>query len=338
MGVFTIKRKDGSKAWYYSFMYNGVRYRKLGGSTKTQALLAMEKVRNSVFNEDYGLVEKVKNPRIEDFAKTFLERRKHIRSFKRDELSVRILLRYFRGKTMSSISSASIEDYIHYRKASGVSNSTINRELACLKRMYNLAIRWKEVRINPVTEIDFLEEPPGRTRFLSLKEAKRLIEKASEPIKPIIITALNTGMRLGEILSLRWSQVHIENMTDPAIEIIESKNNKKRFVPLNEDMIKLFNNIRSKNDSDHVFIGERGRPLRSIRNTFNLAMDRADIKDFRFHDLRHTFASHYLMSGGELLSLREILGHSDLKMVQRYAHLASKYKREMINNLSSKFY
>ena len=181
MGVFAIKRKDGSKAWYYSFMYNGVRYRKLGGSTKTQALLTMEKVRNSVFNEDYGLVEKVKNPRIEDFAKTFLERRKHIRSYKRDALSVRILLRYFIGKTMHSISSASIEDYIHSRKASGVSNSTINRELACLKRMYNLAIRWKEARINPVTEIDFLEEPPGRTRFLSLEEAKHLIEKASNP-------------------------------------------------------------------------------------------------------------------------------------------------------------
>ncbi len=127
MGVFTIKRKDGSKAWYYSFMYNGVRYRKLGGSTKTQALLAMEKVRNSVFNEDYGLVEKVKNPRIEDFAKTFLERRKHIRSFKRDELSVRILLRYFRGKTMSSISSVSSDLSGRFTPDSGPWNGRVLR-------------------------------------------------------------------------------------------------------------------------------------------------------------------------------------------------------------------
>jgi len=145
-------------------------------------------------------------------------------------------------------------------------------------------------------------------------------------------------MRLGEILSLKWNQIHIENMVDPAIEISESKNNKKRFIPLNDDMIKILNNIITKNNSEHVFIGARGRPLKSIRSIFNKAMDLAEIEDFRFHDLRHTFASHYLMNGGDLLSLKEILGHSDLKMVQRYTHLASKYKRNMINNLNSKFY
>ena len=143
MGVFAIKRMDGSKAWYYSFMYNGVRYRKLAGSTKTQALLAMEKVRNSVINENYELAGRISNPKIEDFSDTFLERREHLRSSKRDKLSVKILLRYFNGRTLQSITSANIEDYISYRKSTGVSNSTVNRELACLKRMYNLAINWK---------------------------------------------------------------------------------------------------------------------------------------------------------------------------------------------------
>ena len=338
MGVFAIKRMDGSKAWYYSFMYNGVRYRKLAGSTKTQALLAMEKVRTAVINENYELAGRISNPKIEDFSDTFLERREHLRSSKRDKLSVKILLRYFNGRTLQSITSANIEDYISYRKSTGVSNSTVNRELACLKRMYNLAINWKEARVNPVINVDFLEEPPGRTRFLTIEEAILLIEKASTSLKSIIITALNTGMRLGEILSLRWNQVHLENMIDPTIEITTSKNNKKRFIPLNEDMISLMKNIRTKSDSDYVFIGERGEPLRSIRNTFNLAVENADIKDFKFHDLRHTFASHYLMSGGDLLSLKEILGHSDLKMVQRYTHLASKYKRKMINKLNRKFY
>lgn len=138
--------------------------------------------------------------------------------------------------------------------------------------------------------------------------------------------------------SLKWTQVHIEDMKDPTLEIVESKNNRRRFIPLNKDLIKLFTQLKSKSDSEFVFIGKHGKPLRSIRNTFNLAKEKSNINNFKFHDLRHTFASHYLMNGGDLLSLKEILGHSDLKMVQRYAHLASKYKSKLINKLNRKFY
>jgi integrase len=121
-------------------------------------------------------------------------------------------------------------------------------------------------------DIDLLEEPPERTRFLSEKEAQNLINAASDHIKPIIITALNTGMRLGEILSLKWNPVHLENVIDPSIEIIETKNNKKRFIPLNDDMVEVFKTIRnsrvkSKNYSEYVFIGTLGKPLLSVKKT-----------------------------------------------------------------------
>ncbi|MBN1348962.1 site-specific integrase [candidate division KSB1 bacterium] len=336
MGVYSKKRTDGTTAWYYDFMHDRVRYRGIGGATKTQALRALEKRRSEVLSGEFGMVNKVGNPKIEQFAEVYLQRRQHLRSHKRDAVSVRALLKFFKGEFLMSIKASDIEDYIGKRRKEGVSNATINRELACLKKMYNLAIKWGEAKRNPVIDVEFLEEPPGRTRFLSEEEAQRLIQCSSNHIKPIVMTALNTGMRLGEILALRWEHVHIRNVIEPYLEVAQTKNNKKRFIPLNDDMVDLFISLED-NGSQYVFLGTRGERLTTISKPFISALKRAGIEDFRFHDLRHTFASHYIMNGGDLLALKEILGHSDLKMVQRYAHLASSHKRRQINNLKGKF-
>jgi len=336
MSVFFKKRKDGTAAWFYDFMYNKVKYRGVGGTTKTQALRALDKKRSEVLSGEIGLIAKVGNPKIDKFAETSLERRQHLRSHKRDDLSVRTLMKFFKGKVLLAINPSDIEDYIAKRRNENVANGTINRELACLKRMFNLAIKWGEAKKNPVNDVDYLEEPPGRTRFLSEEEAQNLIECAGDHLKPIIMTALNTGMRLSEILSLTWEQVHIDKVIEPYIEISQTKNNKKRFVPLDDDMVDLFQSMR-KNHSQHVFLGTRGEPLKSVRKPFDKALKRADISDFKFHDLGHTFASHYVMNGGDPLALKEILCHSNLRMVERYAHLASSHKHRQINNLNGKF-
>lgn len=198
--------------------------------------------------------------------------------------------------------------------------------------MYSLGIKWGDARKNPVKQIEFLEEPLGRTRFLTNEEINNLIDVAGVHIKPIIVIALNTGMRLGEILNLTWNQIYIANTVDPFIEIDKSKNNNKRFIHLNDPVISLLNSLPKV--PEFVFLGTRGKPLKSVKKPFKRALRMAKITNFRFHDLRHTFASYYLMSGGDLLSLKEILGHKSLKMVERYAHLASKYKRKMLNNLT----
>lgn len=336
MGVYKKQRKDGSTAWYFDFMYDGIRYRGVGGTTKTQALRAMEKRRTDVLNGEFCIDIPVNNPRIEIFAITYLERRRHLRSQKRDDLSVRTLLGFFKGFKLQSISPSDIEDYIGKRLATGKTNGTINRELACLKRMFNLAIKWSAARKNPVNNVDFLEEPPGRTRFLSIDEARRLIDCAADHLKSILITALNTGMRRMEILTLKWDQVHIDKVIQPYIEIKVTKNNKKRFVELNDDMVTLLKGM-NQNFSEYVFLSKRGKPLKSVRKPFLMASKKAGIEDFRFHDLRHTFASHYLMNGGDLMSLKDLLGHSSMRMVMRYAHLTGSYKREMVNNLNGKF-
>ncbi|MBN1684839.1 MAG: site-specific integrase, partial [Gammaproteobacteria bacterium] len=325
-----------SKAWFYDFMHNKVRYRGVGGTTKTQALRTLEKKRSELLNGEHGLQVQAKNPLVQDFIKTYLSRREHLRSRARDELSASHIGNYFKGKRLIAIKPSDIEDYKSFRRSQGVKNATINRELACLKRMYSLAIKWGDAKTNPVKDVDFLEEPPGRTRYLSEEEAMTLIKACNAALKPIVITALNTGMRLQEILGLKWKNVHLDSSIEPYIEIEETKNNKKRFIPLNDDLVTLFESIRN-NHPEYVFIGTRGKPLLSVKRPFATALTKAGITDFKFHDLRHTFASHFVMNGGDLLALKDILRHSSLKMVMRYAHLASAHKRKLMNNLSGKF-
>lgn len=337
MGVYSKKRKDGTQAWYYDFMHNKVRYRGVGGVTKTQAQRTLDKVRSKVLSGEYELENKVKNPRIEVFAETYLKRRQYLRSRKRDAYSVKHILDHFRGKVLSQIKPADIEDYIAKRREFGISNATINRELACLKRMYNLAIKWGDAKRNPTNDIRFLEEPPGRTRFLSQEEAAKLVASCSTHLRPIVITALNTGMRLSEILGLTWDCVFIENAIDPYVALTATKNNKARYVPLNNDVVEVFTELKKNQVSQYVFLSTHKKQLKSVRKPFETALKKAGILNFRFHDLRHTFASHFVMNGGDLLTLKEILGHHSMKMVERYAHLAAAHKSKQVNNLNGIF-
>ncbi len=145
-------------------------------------------------------------------------------------------------------------------------------------------------------------------------------------------------MRLNELLNLTWACVHMEHVIDPFIEIEISKNNKKRFIPLNQDMVELLRTLSTSNlQLDNVFLSCYGKPLKSVKRPFQSALKKSGIQNFRFHDLRHTFASHFIMNNGDLLTLKEILGHSSLAMVQKYTHLSAKHKQKQINNLQGIF-
>ncbi len=142
MSVYCKIRKDGSKAWYYNFMYKGSRYRAVGGTTKTEALRAQEKIRSEVLNGEYEFKRNSRNPTLEAFGEKFLDRRRETRSYERYVILVQHLVRRFKGRTLASLTPEDVEDYKGWRKAEGVKNATVNRELACLKRMYNLALQW----------------------------------------------------------------------------------------------------------------------------------------------------------------------------------------------------
>ena len=145
--------------------------------------------------------------------------------------------------------------------------------------------------------------------------------------------ALNTGMRRGEILRLKWRDVDIKRSI---IYLHETKNGEKREVPINEQVKAILINTIRHPQSEYIFYNKDGTPMASNKRSFFTALKKSGIKDFKFHDLRHTFASHLVMSGIDLNTVRELLGHKSLQMTLRYSHLSANHKHIAVGVLSKR--
>jgi len=143
--------------------------------------------------------------------------------------------------------------------------------------------------------------------------------------------ALNTGMRKGEILNLKWPDI---DMVRRAITVRTSKNNESRYIPINGTLYVELLRLNSDSTGDkYVFIGENGEPRRNIDHAFEGARSRAKLKDFRFHDLRHTFASHLVMNGVDIRTVQKLLGQKTIAMTVRYSHLSDKTLKDAVDKL-----
>ena len=310
--------------WVGEYKINGKIKRKAlgkkGDITKTMArgeLRKREKEANS------GQID---NPFLEVFAMSYI---KHVRetlkrrSWYRYEYSLNTLLELYGNKKLSELTPKDIDDFkeIRLRK---VKPATVNRELSTLRQIYNLAKRWNNfVGENPVSISGLLPEGNLKERILTPIEEEKLLSLSNEYLKPIIMTALNTGMRKSEILSLKWSNVDIE-LGIITIDQTNTKNKKTRRIPINSNLKSLLLEQKIKGGgSDYVFLSSSGNPYKfhdSINNAFNGACKKAGIEGFRFHDLRHTSATRMIEAGASIVAVSKILGHSDLKMTMRYSH------------------
>ncbi len=154
----------------------------------------------------------------------------------------------------------------------------------------------------------------------------------SRHLKPIIILAVNTGMRRGEIFNLKWSYVDLKKRF---IEVIKSKNGEKRVIPINKTLLEVLHRLPRRIDSPYVFPGKKGKKRTDCKKSFRTAMRKAEIEDFCFHDLRHTFASHLVMAGVPLLTVAELLGHKSIEMTKRYSHLSPNHKAAAVRVLDA---
>jgi len=146
-----------------------------------------------------------------------------------------------------------------------------------------------------------------------------------------LILALNTGMRKGEILNLKWHDLDFKNNI---IYIRQSKSGEKREVPMNMLVRRTLIAVRKHSESPFVFCNTNGENYANVRKSFFTACKKSDILKFRFHDLRHTFASHLVMGGVDLNTVRELLGHKSLEMTLRYSHLSPDHKQRAVSTLS----
>jgi integrase len=248
---------------------------------------------------------------------------------------------FFAGDILlSSITYKEIERFkTHYkrlptRRGTLRGPASINRMLACIHHMFEKALSWDMVEKNPLDGHESLKAKgeKSRLRYLTENEIEHLLDNCTNPyIRDIIIAAINTGMRKEELLSLTW-----DKGKDGFIYLEKTKSQKPREIPINDDLDELLKNIRRKNQlrSEYVFCDKNGKKFSNLHRSFTSSLRRAKIEDFRFHDLRHTFASHFVMRGGSIKALQEILGHATLAMTMKYAHFSQEEKKKAMNALN----
>ena len=203
--------------------------------------------------------------------------------------------------------------------------ATINRFIAVIAHMFTKAADWKMIDRADIPKVKLLREDNRRLRYLSREECMELIAACHPHLKPIVITALNTGMRKQEILGLRWDN-HVD-LKHGFILLSHTKNGERREIPINATLRAMFQSLPRRLDVQYLFFDPaNGKPYKEVKKSFATTLKRAKIKDFHFHDLRHTFASHLIMAGIDLVTVKELLGHADIKMTLRYAHLAPSHK------------
>lgn len=340
MGLFKRGERWGIRYWI-----NGHEYKELVGRYKRQAVRALERRRTEI--EDGKFVEPRRRCKLtfSEFAPRFLEwSAQNKRSTFRDKRLVKNLQAHFGPLNLEKISIAEVEAF-KTRRLSGDLRfgknkicpgvSTVNRELACLRRMLNLAVAWGELRASPLTgKLKLAREPEGRVRYLTPDEAGRLVVACAPHLRPLVLLALNTGMRRGEVVGLRWSEVDLSRAV-VSLPGERCKSGKGRTIPLNPDALAVLREAQaSRLETCPLVFHRRGQPLGNIRTAWQNACRRAGIEDLHFHDLRHCFASALVMRGAPMLAVKDLLGHASLSQTQRYSHLSPESLRSAAEQAS----
>lgn len=224
----------------------------------------------------------------------------------------------------------------------GFSNGTVNRYLSVLSKTFSNAVtEWHLMQDNPLRRVSKKKEPQGRVRYLSDDERARLLDacKRSEypPLYLIVLFALTTGMRRGELFGLRWQDIDLERHV---ATLHKTKNQERRSVPVVpevEALLREHGKVR-RLDTDRVFLTGGSSEQWRFDKAWYAALKDAKVKGFRFHDLRHTAASYLAMSGATTAEIAAVLGHRTLQMVKRYAHMSDQHTGAVIERMTQKFF
>ena len=276
------------------------------------------------------------------FMKETMDRRRT--GERRVKIAIKPLYHAFSGRDVTRLRVVEVRAYIRQRKEAGLAASTINKEVGFLSAAINHARKEWGWDIPNAAQGQRLTEPPGRVRWITRAESAALIRAAeSEPRAPyladFITVALHTGMRKGEILGLEWRRVDLQaNLLH--LEAHNTKAGRRRSVPLNRLAREaLLGRMRYRAsqcpDSPWVFAHPDGSRIQDVKKAFGTACQKAGIADFRIHDLRHTCAAWLVSAEVPLAEVRDLLGHSTVKMTERYAHLAPENVRAAVARLET---
>jgi integrase len=325
--------------WWMSFMYQGRQVRRTTGTTdKRLAESILCKVKVQIAEGRFFETREEQERTFGEMMDRYLKERavlKAPKSYVRDVTALKHLLPVFGDKVLAEISPKLLAGYKTQRRIETAAPATINKELQLVRHAFNVAMReWEWCRENPMHRVSMEPVHNEVDRWLTAKEEELLLTSSSPWLQEIIGFALNTGMRQGEILNLQWQDV---DFARGLLMVMKSKNGTRRTIPLNARVYELLSAKQATTGTTHgpVFTTPRGNELqvRFLVREFCEARDRAGIPDFRFHDMRHTFATRLVQRGVDLYKVQRLLGHKTSTMTQRYAHHSPESLRDGVNVL-----
>jgi integrase len=300
---------------------------------------AIEFLTEKRFNVQKGIEPEVVqniNYTFQELATEYLKWCERQRSFESKRFFIKQLNDAFKNIPLKNFNTMMIEQYQTERLQKGNKPATANRLTATIKHAFHKGYDWNMVNegvFKRVMRVKQLEENNRRLRYLSKEECQALINACDSHLRPIVITALNTGCRKGEILGLKWDQVDLKH---GFILLDRTKNGERRELPINTTLRTTLEALPRRLDGGCVFYDPKtGERYQDVKRSFPTACRRAGIRDFRFHDLRHCFASHLVMAGVDLTTVSRLLGHKSLAMTLRYSHLSPQHMTRAVDVLDS---
>ena len=339
--IYQRKTRNGRIRWYLDYRdAEGKRIQRVedGASSREEAESALRKVVLAESARMPGASRRRGRIGFTEFSQIFIDDyAKNVkRSWRSDKSRLGILGPYFKDINLDEVTPLMIQKCLAWRLRSGNSKSSANRYLALMRKMFSLAIEEGYLETNPAAKIKKSSEKDRlKERVLTEEEEARLKTTSYPALRSIINVAAHTGMRLQEILSLRWAQVDLAEMT---LTAERTKSGKPRTIPLNVALHNELSKLRSQDGrSPYVFPNPKtGKPLTTVKTAFGAACRRAGIAGLRFHDLRHTFGSRLVEKGADIETVRSLLGHASIAVTQRYVHSTDERRRTAVEKLAEK--
>lgn len=330
MSVF--KKGDNNK-WYYRFQLNGKEYYRAckGATNRKEALKYEAIIKSELMKGNLGIIENKKQPRLKEAVDLYLQYSETNKKSYRSDLSfTKHIMNFFNNIDLVELTPTLIEDFKkHLANDLNLKNATINRNLEALSKIFNICISNELISKNPLQSIKKMQKTNYKIRFLSKDEEAALFIVLDERLKPIVSCALKTGMRKGEILTLKWLNIDFKCNY---IELLHTKSGKKRKIPISKTLKEILLKIKKTSTSEYVFVNpQTNKPYADIKKAFKTALKNAGIKNFVFHDLRHTFATRLIEKGVDIVVVKELLGHADISTTMIYVHSDAKRKQNAID-------
>jgi len=339
-----IKRRKGTgsifqrgKTWYIAYYANGEQIKEKIGTvplvTKGQAELALKARLGEVVQDRFKL-EKTKNrirlsKLIEQYMDWITENQK---GYSREVTISKHFLEFIGDKYIDSISTWDIEKYKSIRKQDGMKPSTVNRELNMLRSMFNRAVDWGQVEKNPLDGVKKLkplkaEDYERKPLYIPNDAFMDILNGSSHNLSNFLIVAKNTGMRVSELINLEWLDIDFNLQL---IKVKESKNYTQRYVPMNATVIIVLESFDKSGDKVFPY-----KSRDSVGSTWRKVKERLGLKQYRLHDLRHTFITDLVTSGVDIITIMEITGHKDIRMLKHYTHPTISHKIEAVKKIEN---